>query len=136
MTPEILSKLEYAFAIGGSPREACAHADISESTFYRWKEKNPQLWERFNRLRERPVLKARNTVYKAIGEDGELAFKFLKAKRSNEFKESIGIEQKSVHYHIVDLIEQMEKGENDDRPQADRQQALEDAEFIQDKEQE
>lgn len=93
MTPDAIKKLEWAFAIGASNREACYYADISEPSYYAWVKDNPELLEKFQRLKERPTLKAREVVSGAI-EDGDsrLAFDYLKTAKSDEFKEGLNID--------------------------------------------
>jgi hypothetical protein len=84
MTEETLRKLDEVFAIDGSIEEACYYANISPDTYYRWVKEKPELSERFKRLRERPVLKARQTVVKSLDQP-EYAFKYLERKKKNEF---------------------------------------------------
>lgn len=85
MTDLTIKKLEEAFAIGASDKEACFYADISHETLYNYQEKFPEFVERKNALKERPVLLARQTVVKAIETDSDLAFKYLERKRKSEF---------------------------------------------------
>lgn len=85
MTPEYILKLEQAFSIDATIWEACSYADISTNTYYNWIKEKPELLERFNRLREKPVLSARQTVVKSIKENPEMALKYLERKRKKEF---------------------------------------------------
>ncbi|HQI74742.1 MAG TPA: hypothetical protein PLY37_02685 [Candidatus Pacearchaeota archaeon] len=62
ITPDILKKLEEVFALGGTDEEACFYADISEQTLYNYQSRNPEFIERKQRLKFRPVLKARRTI--------------------------------------------------------------------------
>jgi hypothetical protein len=64
MTEEKIKKLEEAFALDCSIGEACFYADISQATYHNWVNANPNLLERFNALREKPVLLARQEVIK------------------------------------------------------------------------
>ncbi len=91
-TPEVIGKLEECFAIDSTIREACYYANISEATYYEWVKQDKGLQERLNRLRERPVLKARMRVVKWIGESFENALKYLKAKKKAEFSEQVKLE--------------------------------------------
>lgn len=84
MTPEIISKLEEVFSIGGSDEEACFYAGIGKSTLYNYQKGNPEFVERKEALKERPILKARQTVVKSL-DDPNHAFKFLERKRRQEF---------------------------------------------------
>lgn len=84
MTPEIISKLEEVFALGGSDEEACFFAGIGKSTLYNYQKENPEFVERKEALKETPILKARRTVVDALKEPN-MAFKFLERKRRGEF---------------------------------------------------
>lgn len=62
MSEEKIKKLEEAFSLDCTIKEACFYADISHQTYYDWLERKPELVERFEALRENPVLIARTTV--------------------------------------------------------------------------
>ena len=82
----VVSKLEEAFAIGCTNREACLYSDITEIMYYNYVKSRPELAERFKRLRDRPILKARNTLVKGLDKD-ENAKWYLARKRKSEFAE-------------------------------------------------
>lgn len=84
MTPECVMKLEEIFALDGTVEEACFFADISRNTFYEWMKEHPELNDRFEALRNNPVLLARRSVIDGLT-DPELALKYLERKRRNEF---------------------------------------------------
>lgn len=84
LTEDTIRKLEEAFSIDASVKEACYYADISTDTFYRWIKKYPKLSYKLERLREKPVLKARQTVVKSL-DNPDYAFKYLERKRKDEF---------------------------------------------------
>ena len=85
LTDETIRKLEEAFALDASILEACYYADISHDTYHRWIKEYPQLSDRFNRLREKPCLLARQSVIKAFKSDSNLALKYLERKKKEEF---------------------------------------------------
>lgn len=91
LSPEIVGKLEYAFSIGASIEEACFYADIHKDTYYEWVKKNPQLSDRFEQLRERPIFIARESVVKGLQKDPRLAIDFLSRKRKKEFGNNVDI---------------------------------------------
>ena len=98
MTPETITKLEQAFAIDASVEEACSYADISRNTFYEWLKRNPQYQDRIAELRERPVLKARQTIVKAL-DNPQHAQWYIARKRKKEFAERIeqtGVDGKAI----------------------------------------
>jgi hypothetical protein len=88
MTPEVVKKLEDVFAMDGSVEEACFYADISKQCYYNWIDSFPELKERFDALRLKPILKARNTVIKAL-EDPKYATWYLTKKKRKEFGDSL-----------------------------------------------
>lgn len=90
MTDEVVLKLEQAFAIDASVEEACSYADISRNTFYLWLKENPEYKDRIDELRQRPVLKARQTVVQSLNEP-LFAFKYLERKRKKEFGNSVDV---------------------------------------------
>ncbi len=85
VTDEVLRLLEMAFAIGATDEEACAFAEIGTTSLYEYQLRNPEFAERKERLKLRPILKARAKVDAALERDAELAFKFLERKRRDEF---------------------------------------------------
>jgi len=89
---ETVRKLEEAFAIGADVSAACYYANISRETYYRWIKERPNLKEKYDRLREKPVLKAYQTVSQDLG-NTETAKWYLTRKRNKEFSEKILQEQ-------------------------------------------
>jgi len=84
MTEATLNKLEEVFAIGGTDLEACFYADISHQTLYNYQEKHPEFLERKQALKERPVLKARQTVVRAL--DNPKDAQWYLERRNADFK--------------------------------------------------
>jgi hypothetical protein len=87
MTPEIIRKLEQAFAYGATDKEACFYAGIAPSTLYEYCAEHPEFSERKEGLKDQPVLLARQTVVNGLKNDKNLAMQYLKSKRSREFSE-------------------------------------------------
>ena len=114
MTPDVIGKLEAAFAIDCSINQACAFADINASTYFEWIKGNEELSNRFKRLRERPILRAKDCIFKGLKNNPELALKYLKSKLPKEFSgEVIQVEQKSLHYHIIKMVQDLNKEKAD-----------------------
>lgn len=90
MSPEKVKKLEEVFALDGTVEEACFYAGITKTTYYNWLEKNPALVDRFEDLRQTPVLKARQTVVKSLN-DPNNAFRYLERKRKKEFGNTLEV---------------------------------------------
>ena len=85
MTPETIEKLEEAFLLGCSDREACLMADIAPATLYKYQEKNPEFTERKEQLKQSPFIKARQAVISSFRRDPNLALKYLERKKKDEF---------------------------------------------------
>lgn len=84
MTPDTINKLEQVFAIGGTDKEACSYADISHQTLYNYQEKYPEFVERKEMLKEKPFIKARQTVVKALDNPHDAQW-YLERKKKQEF---------------------------------------------------
>ena len=98
MTQDTINKLESVFAIGGTDKEACSYADISHQTLYNYQEKHPEFVERKEMLREKPFIKARQTVVQALSNPRDAQW-FLERKRKGEFAvrvESTGADGKDL----------------------------------------
>jgi hypothetical protein len=89
MTQETVKKLEEAFAIGASDGEACFYADITRQTLTTYQNDNPEFLDRKNRLKERPVLLARQSVINGLANDPQLALKYLERKMKSEFSTKV-----------------------------------------------
>lgn len=94
MTELTVKKLEEAFAFGCTDEEACFYADISKPTLYDYQDKNPEFINRKEALKNRPVLKAKETVSKKLSESYQNAMDYLKRKRKAEFGDSSELEIK------------------------------------------
>lgn len=90
-TPNVIQKLEQAFAMGCSIPEACFYANISKQTYYTWIDKMPELVDRFEELKENPTLKARAEVVSGIEGNPEFALKYLAKKKRDEFGDRLDI---------------------------------------------
>lgn len=88
-TPEVLDKLRQAFAIDATVEEACFYADINPATYYNWKKAKPEQFEALERLRNTPILAARQTLATAVKTDHITALKYLERKRKSEFSTKV-----------------------------------------------
>lgn len=83
---EVLKKLEYVWALGGTDEEACLYADISVQALMVYQKKHPKISLRKNLLKEKPVLMAREAVIKALKDKNpDIAIKYLERKKKDEF---------------------------------------------------
>lgn len=89
MTPDVVRKLEQAFSIGCSDREACLFADISTAALYDFCNLNEDFSERKEMLKETPTLYARLNVVRGIVAHGNRddSWAYLTRKRKAEFSE-------------------------------------------------
>ena len=102
----VLQKLEQAFALDCTDEEACAYADIAESTLYNYQVAHPDFLERKRRLKQRPVLKARATVVRAL-DNAPHAQWYLQRKRKTEFSERqevTGVDGAPVQIQLSETI--------------------------------
>lgn len=84
LTPETVNKLEEVFAIDGSIEEACFYANISRQTYYNWIKNNPEMENRFDSLRQKPVLRARQAVIRGL-DNFDNGLRYLERKKKLEF---------------------------------------------------
>jgi len=85
MTLAVIGKLEQVFSMDGTVLEACAYADISKDSYYDYVKLNPDFSDRVEALRQKPVLKARQTVMKNLSESYSNAMDYLSRKAKKEF---------------------------------------------------
>lgn len=83
--PITVKKLEEAFALDCTVSEACFYANISRQSYYDLIKYKPELFDRFEWLRNKPVLLARQEVVKWMRSNPDLALKYLERKRKDEF---------------------------------------------------
>lgn len=84
LSRDVVRKFEEAFAIDATVEEACFYAGISRDTYYRWIKFWPKLAEKYDRLRQKPMLKARQTIVNSL-DNPDYAFKYAERKKKNEF---------------------------------------------------
>lgn len=87
-TPDVIRKIEEVAALDGSVEEMAYYADIHVATLYRYLNDHEDFSEKIAKLRERPVLKARQTVVKSL-DDPDRAFRYLERKRKKEFSSRV-----------------------------------------------
>lgn len=83
---EELRKLEEAFKLGCTNREACFYANVKESTFYDYLKEYPEYSEKIDIWKSYEKIKARMVVHKALDKgDKEMAKWYLERKAKDEF---------------------------------------------------
>lgn len=98
------TKLEQAFAIGCNDKEACAYAEITvDQLYYYTREVNKEFQARKEELKEKPILKAKQTVFKGL-DDPIHAKWYLERKAKAEFGNSLDLTGEVVS-KIINLDE-------------------------------
>lgn len=100
-TEEVIQKLEQVFALGGTDAEACLYANIGQSTLYKYQNENPQFLERKDSLKQTPILKARQTVIKALDNPKDAQW-FLERKMP-EFKQKSDVTSNGESLGVIVL---------------------------------
>lgn len=90
MTPEVMSKLEQAWSIGATHIEACGYAGISYEALNKYMLKNPEYRQIIDALKDKPILKARQTIANNLS-DPSTAKWYLEKKRRTEFGNQVDI---------------------------------------------
>lgn len=116
-TEEVLKKLEEAFSLGCTDKEACLLANISPASLYNYQNENPEFIERKELLKQDPILKARQTVIKAL-DDPEHAEWYLERKRKGEFSPAHINATVELPKPLVDLNELRENNRSQENSQA------------------
>ena len=97
---EVLGKLEQAFKMGATDREACYYANINPDTLYEYQKRNPEFTEQKEAWKQNPVLKAKNTIFKSL-DDPKTAQWYLERKCKEEFSTQSKLELESRGINIV-----------------------------------
>lgn len=90
MTEEVIGKIEQVAALDGSVQEMALYAGVDYTTVYDYLNKNEAFAKKIALLRETPVLKARQTIVRAL-QDPAYAFKYVEKKRRKEFGNALDI---------------------------------------------
>lgn len=85
LTPEVRRKIEEVAALDGTIEEMAYYADVDKTSIYNWFKEDNQFFNLIQKLRERPVLKARQSAIKHIEDNYQNAMDYLKRKRKSEF---------------------------------------------------
>lgn len=104
---DIVKKLEEVFSLDGTVSEACFYAGISRETYYNHVKESSELYDRFESLRNKPVLSARKEVISAFTKNPELALKYLERKKKSEFAPKTEVDLNGT-LTIGELLDQAE----------------------------
>lgn len=95
MTDSTVKKLLYAFSNSFSDEEACCYAWISKQTLYNYWDKNPEFLDRKEVLKNKPSIKAKLNLVKAV-ENWNLSISkyWLEKKSWEEFWAQVSVASK------------------------------------------
>jgi len=99
MTSEVCRRIEEVAALGGSVEEMAIYGLIHKDTIYSYLKEHPEYSDKIDALRERPILKARNTIIAGLDQP-ENAKWYLERKRRNEFSSKIRAETTTRIIHV------------------------------------
>jgi hypothetical protein len=85
VTQNAVLRLETAFALGCNVKVALAFAELSKDAYSRLLQRQPEFRERFERLRETPVLQAKRNVAMAIAAGDVAVSRWYLEKRCPEY---------------------------------------------------
>lgn len=110
MTPEVIAKLEQAFANAFTDEQACIFASISKDSLYDYIKKNHSFGDRKEELKKRVDIKAKTQVIEAI-KNGDMptAKWWLERKCKDEFSLKTETEHSGQIQSKVVYIEKEEK---------------------------
>lgn len=90
ITDKVIKKLEEGFLNDFNIEEACLFSGISRQTFYNYINKNPEMKERFEALRENVKLKAKINIAKNIKKgDVDISKWLLEHRAPEEYSKKI-----------------------------------------------
>lgn len=89
MTELVLDKLRQAFLIGATNLEAAHYAGITERTLYDYIKRVPEFSQQIEAWKSEPILKAKQTVVKALDEPKNAQW-YLE-KKAKDFKPKVDL---------------------------------------------
>lgn len=98
-TPETIRKIEEVAALDGSVEEMAYYAGVHPDSIYAWMKDDKDFSDRIKALRERPILKARQTVVKSL-DVPQSAQWYIERKKKLEF--STRTESTNINLNIED----------------------------------
>lgn len=108
-TDEVIRKIEEVAALDGSVAEMAYYANIHPDSIYARLKENKEFSDRIQALRERPVLKARQTIIKSLDTPQGSQW-YLSRKRKAEFAERIeqtGANGGDTNPEVADAIKEL-----------------------------
>ena len=91
ITPQVIAKIQEVAALDGSVEEMASYAGVGVRTLYDYLKDNEDFSQKIAALRERPVLKARNTIIADLP-NPDTAKWYVERKKRNEFSPKVEVE--------------------------------------------
>ena len=104
ITPEIVAKLENAFAQGFNVTHACGMADISRDAYYGFIKKNPDFTDKIEWLRSKPYIKSILGINKLINEGDPQTIRWYATNSPQGKAEGFGVRTELTGKDGKDLI--------------------------------
>lgn len=108
ITKDILTKLEDAFTNAFSDEQSCSYVGISTTTLFRYETKHPEFRKRKALLKQRPDIKAKQTIVSNLGNPND-AWRWLE-RRDPEFKPTSRLEH-AGSIEVADITANMSEEE-------------------------
>jgi hypothetical protein len=110
---EVVAKLEEAWAIGSSDKEAALFASISPSVLCKLLQKDDYILKRKEELINRPFMKARRAIYAGLDKP-EFALDFMERKKPDEFAQKQQVQHNvAIELSVVKNYEAITHKETD-----------------------
>jgi hypothetical protein len=112
----VVAKLQFAFSIDATVKEACVYADISTDSFYRYCNKYPEFRNKIEGLQTRTNFLARVVIHNAIvSGDGKTARWYLERKSPEEYSPyPAAMYQLNQKQKRIEYLEQLLRANNID----------------------
>lgn len=108
ITLSVLQKLEWAFKLGATDKEACNEGGISAQTLYNYQAQNPDFLEQKEAWKSSPIFKARKSVVEGLERNPNLALKYLEKKLPEEFGKRTELQLKRDSPSSAELVNMIE----------------------------
>lgn len=86
MTEIVLGKLDEAFQMAFTDKEACLHAGINPDTLYEYCKKHPEYAERKEVLKKKPNMMAKRNLFNQLADGDANTSKWQLERRDDEYK--------------------------------------------------
>lgn len=107
ITDATLAKLEIAFSLGASDKEACKLANINPSTLYKYQERCPEFVERKAELKDMVTWQAKYNIAEAVIDKKDLNWSAWWAER--KARGEFGTRTEHVNVNIETTLDDEEK---------------------------